>query len=120
MLTFPVLKTASAVQYPLQVSESFATEVLQFLAGDEQRYLVGSGALLTWKIQLDLLDESELAAIEAFFVATSGSFESFSFTDPVSGTAYANCFIASDELKEMFTGELRTSATLTIQEGRAQ
>jgi hypothetical protein len=37
MLTFPTLKTGSVVQYPFAVSESFGTDVLEFLGGDEQR-----------------------------------------------------------------------------------
>ncbi len=118
MLTFPTLKTGSTVQYPLNVVDSFATEVMQFLAGDEQRYLVTSGALRSWRIQLDRLDESELESLEAFFVAASGSFATFAFVDPASGTSYPNCFIAGDVLQEKFAGELRVGATLVIQQGR--
>jgi hypothetical protein len=118
MLTFPTLKTGSSVQYPLSASESFATEVLQFLAGDEQRYLAAPGARRTWRIQLGQLDEAELRAIEAFFVALQGSFETFSFTDPANGTSYPNCFIAEDILRETFSGELRSGLSLVIQQGR--
>ena len=119
MLTFPTLKTAAAVQYPLTVSEAFSTEVLQFLAGDEQRYLASPGELRAWSIQLEQLDEAELESIEAFFVAAAGSFETFSFPDPASGTTYPNCFIAQDLLHETFSGELRTATTILIQQGRA-
>jgi hypothetical protein len=119
MLTFPTLKTGSAVQYPIAVSESFTTEVLQFLAGDEQRYLSTAGALRSWHIQLSRLDEAELQALEAFFVATSGSFDTFTFIDPVSGTSYPNCFIAHDVLREYFSGELSSRVGLVIQQGRA-
>lgn len=119
MLTFPTLKTGSVVQYPIKVAGSFSTEVLQFLGGDEQRYLTTAGTLRTWQIQLTQLDEAELQALEAFFVASSGSFATFSFIDPVSGTSYPNCFLSGDALHERFTGELRASATLVIQQGRS-
>jgi hypothetical protein len=119
MMTFPLLKTASAVQYPLNVSDSFATDVLQFLAGDEQRYLATAGSLRTWRIQLSQLDEAELQSIEAFFVTAEGSFETFSFTDPASGVSYPNCFLAGDLLQETFSGELRSGVDVLIQQGRA-
>jgi hypothetical protein len=119
MLTFPLLKTASAVQYPLNVSDSFSVDVLQFLAGDEQRYLATAASLRTWRIQLDRLDEAELQSIEAFFVTAAGSFDTFSFTDPASGVSYPNCFIAGDLLQETFTGELRAGVDVLIQQGRA-
>jgi len=119
MLTFPILKTGSAVQYPFKATQTGATDVLQFLAGDEQRYLTTPGPLRTWVIRLDLLDEAELGNIEAFFIAASGSFETFAFIDPASGVAYPNCFISQDALQEKFTGELNTGMTMVIQEGRA-
>ncbi len=119
MLTFPILKTGVTVQYPIKVSESFATEVLQFMAGDEQRYLTTPGALRGWTVQLDELDETELRAIENFFTAASGSFASFSFVDPASGTPYPNCFIADDDLREKFVGELLSGTTLAIRQGRS-
>ncbi len=119
MLTFPTLKTGSAVQYPFTVSDSFATEVLHFLAGDEQRYLTTSGALRSWRVTLDQLDETELESIEAFFVAASGSYATFAFVDPSSGTSYPNCFIAEDSLYETFSAELRASSSFLIQQGRA-
>jgi hypothetical protein len=119
MLAFPILKTGSAVQYPFEVTQSGATDVLQFLAGDEQRYLTSPGPLRKWKIQLELLDEAEMKSIEAFFVAASGSFETFQFTDPSTGTSHPNCFISSDVLREEIDGELNTGLTILIQEGRA-
>lgn len=119
MLTFPTLKTGSVVQYPISASESFSTEVLEFMGGDEQRYLATAGALRSWNIQLSQLDEAESQSLEAFFVAASGSFDTFTFTDPVSGTAYPNCFISHGDLHEYFSGELNSRVSLVIQQGRA-
>jgi hypothetical protein len=119
MLNFPTLKTGSVVQYPFHVSESFGNEVLQFLGGDEQRYRTTAGALRRWVIKLDLLDEAEMRAIDAFFAAVSASFATFSFTDPATGTAHPNCYVAADDLQQTFHGELRGGLSLVIQEGRA-
>jgi hypothetical protein len=120
MLTFPTLKTGSVVQYPFAAAETFGVEVLQFLAGDEQRYLTTSGSLRKWTVRLDLLDEAELKAVEQFFQSATGSFAAFSFTDPASGTVHPSCFVTTDSLTENFTGELHTGVTVLIQEGRAQ
>jgi Conserved hypothetical protein 2217 (DUF2460) len=119
MLTFPTLKTGSAAQYPLKVAETFSNEVLQFMGGDEQRYRISAGMLRSWTIQLDLLDERELSDIEDFFVAASGSATSFAFTDPADGVVYSNCYIESDDLTDIFSGDLRAGTVLVIREGRA-
>jgi Conserved hypothetical protein 2217 (DUF2460) len=118
MLTFPILKTGAVAQYPLIVTETFSNEVLQFMGGDEQRYRTSPGALRSWTVQFDLLDESELSGIEAFFSAASGSATSFDFTDPADSVVYSNCYIDSDDLADVFNGDLRAGTVLVIREGR--
>jgi hypothetical protein len=119
MLTFPTLKTGSVTQYPATASQSFSTEVLQFMGGDEQRYLTSPGPLLSWSIQLTNLDDAELHALESFFLGAAGRYKTFSFTDPSTGTAHPNCSVATDILAETFTGELRSALTLLIHQGRS-
>jgi hypothetical protein len=119
MLTFPTLKTGAAVQYPFKVAETFSNEVLQFMGGDEQRYRISPGMLRSWTVQLDLLDERELSSIEEFFADASGSATSFAFADPADGVVYSNCFIESDDLSDIFSGELRAGTVLVIRQGRA-
>jgi hypothetical protein len=118
MLTFPTLKTGSVAQYPLSVSVLYANEVLEFLAGDEQRYPLAAGPLRTWIIQLLLLDDSELAAVRSFFAAHSGSYATFSFLDPWTGLTHENCYVAADELIEVFSDEFQSGTAITIREGR--
>ncbi len=50
---------------------------MRFVDGSEQRYRDSAGTRLEWEIQLSLLDEGELAAIEEFFLAESGSVRHF-------------------------------------------
>jgi hypothetical protein len=119
MLTFPILKTGAVAQYPMILSEAFGNEVLQFVGGDEQRFRSSPGSLRSWTIQLELLDETELAQVDAFFAAASGSFGVFDFPDPVSGTVISNCFVQSDNLTEDFIGEFRAGTVLVIHQGRA-
>jgi hypothetical protein len=69
-------------------------------------------------IRLDLLDEREMAALEAFFVANEGQFASFEFTDPWNGQRYGNCSLESDEIQLVSAAELRGSASVTVVENR--
>ena len=59
MANFPALKTGAVAQYGSDRSRQFATQVLRFLDGSEQRFPGYGTALLAWVIRLDLLDESE-------------------------------------------------------------
>ena len=60
---FPTLKTGAVMQYPGKRTLQFSTDVVRFLDGTEQRYRDYPSVLHRWTIQLDLLDESELAAL---------------------------------------------------------
>jgi|ERR1051326_173700 Conserved hypothetical protein 2217 (DUF2460) len=116
MTSFPILKTQAVAQFPATKSMQFRNQVLRFVAGDEQRYRDSAGPLHRWIIRLDLLDESEMAALDAFFVANQGQFANFEFTDPWNGQRYANCSLQSDEIQLVFTGEFRGSASMTVVE----
>jgi len=114
MATFPRLKTTAIAQYPLARREQFQNQTVRFVDGREQRYRDSAGARLEWDIQLNQLDEGELAAIEEFFVANQGAFGSFSFTDPWDGKVYDNCSMAADGLALVTAAEMRGSARLTV------
>jgi hypothetical protein len=115
---FPTLKTGAVMQYPGKRTLQFSTDVVRFLDGTEQRYRDYPALLHRWTIQLDLLDESELAAYDQFFVSNQGSFGSFSFTDPWDGTVYASCSLATDTFGFKVTGEMRGATTVTVCENR--
>jgi hypothetical protein len=118
LLTFPTLKTGAAVQYPLRSAATFGTGVLKFLGGDEQRYRLKAGELRAWVIQLASLSEDEVGQIESFFAMATGTFVTFSFTDPATGTVYPDCHLGNDDLISIFNGELRAGLSLVIQQGR--
>jgi hypothetical protein len=115
---FPTLKTGAVMQYPCKRMLQFSTDVVRFLDGTEQRYRDYAAVLHRWTIKLDLLDESELAAYDQFFVSNQGSFGTFSFTDPWDGTVYANCSLAADTFAFTVTGEMRGATTVTVCENR--
>ena len=116
---FPTLKTGAVMQYPGKRTLQFSSDILRFLDGTEQRYRDYPGLLHKWTIQLDLLDESELATLDQFFVSNQGSFGSFSFTDPWDGTVYPDCSLYEDTFGFEVRGEMRGKTTVTVRENRS-
>ena len=115
---FPSLKTGAMLQYPAKRTLQFNTDTIRFLDGTEQRFRDNPSVLHRWTIQLDLLDESELTALDQFFVSNQGRFGSFSFTDPWDGTVYPNCSLAGDAFGFQLRGEMRGKTALSICENR--
>ena len=118
MATFPQLRTGAVAQYPASRGQRFQNQLLRFVDGTDQRYRDSAGPLHNWVIRLELLDERELATLEAFFVANKGRLGNFAFTDPWDGHVYSSCRLASDELDLEVTGELRGSTALKVSENR--
>jgi hypothetical protein len=114
MATFPKLKTNAIAQYPLGRRELFRNQTVRFVDGSDQRFRDSGGARLEWDIQLNQLDEGELAEIEEFFLTMQGAFGSFSFTDPSDGMVYDNCSVGTDTLTLLTMGEIRGSTKLTV------
>jgi len=105
--TFPALKTGAVAQYPSDLQQNFSTT--------EQRFPAYAAALTRWVIRLDLLDESELTALQQFFVSQGGRAGTFSFTDPFSGSA-VTCMFDADELDLNFAGVGTGKASVTIRQ----
>ncbi len=116
---FPPLKTGAVVQYPAKRTLQFHTDIIRFLDGTEQRFRDNPAILHEWTIQLDLLDEAELATLDQFFVTNQGRFGSFSFTDPWDGTVYPNCRLKNDSFRFQLGAEMRGKATVTVCENRS-
>ncbi len=117
-MEFPVLKTGVVAQYPLQRSLRTRSSVVHFADGSEQRFTDTPAPLHAWTVQLDLIDDSEVADLEAFFLALAGRFGTFSFCDPTDGSVYPNCSLDDDSLTVVWTGEMRASTKITIRENR--
>ena len=113
-MIFPILKTGAVAQYPLGRSVRFATQAVRFMDGSQQRFRLYGPGLRRWTVQLDLLDEQELAALIAFVESQGGV--AFPFTDPVSGTVAANCVISGETFDATMTGEMNGQASILIEE----
>jgi len=118
MATFPKLKTNAVAQYPAKRTLRLQNQSVRFVDGTEQRYRDSGDPLHQWEIWLDELDEGEMTALEAFFLANQGAFAVFPFTDPWDGQTYSNCSLASDEMDLTHSGELLGATRLTIVENR--
>ena len=90
MATFPQLKTGAVAQYPATKSLRYQNQTLRFLDGTEQRYRDSAGPLHQWVINVNELDESEMAAFEQFFENNQGRLASFAFAARQSGIAASN------------------------------
>jgi phage-related protein len=118
MSTFPVLKTGAVLQYPATRVIQNSTCVLQFLDGAEQRFPQYQSPLRKWTVRLDLLDESEMASLEEFFLSEQGQSGSFSFIDPWDGISYPNCSLEGDAIPLEFQDLMRGRTTLVVKENR--
>jgi hypothetical protein len=115
---FPILKTGAVAQYPATNTTHFSSFVVRFLDGTDQRHRQFPSALRSWTINLAMLDEAELNAIEQFFITQEGSFGTFSFVDPWTQATFTNCSLDQDALDYQVLGEMQGSASLVVVENR--
>jgi hypothetical protein len=118
MAAFPTLKTGAVVQYPATKAVRYASSVIRFIDGSDQRYRDYAAPLEKWEIRLDLLDQSELYTLEQFFNTQEGRFGTFSFTDPWTQVLYSSCSIDQDSLKYELTEEARGNTSVVVVENR--
>ena len=118
MSNFPQLKTGAVAQYPAQKTVSYRTHVLRFVDGSDQRFREYSASLHRWAIRLDLLDESELAAVEQFFLSQQGELSDFSFTDPWDGAEYTSCSLENGDAALEYYRQGRGRTVLVLKENR--
>jgi hypothetical protein len=116
MAHFPTLKTGAIAQYPAGRAQCFATHIVRFLDGSEQRYRDFSKSRGRWTIALDMLDDTELEVLAAFFAQNQGRYGSFGFTDPWDGMEYPDCSFEQDTHELSLQAEMRSRTTLIIRE----
>jgi hypothetical protein len=116
--SFPRLKTGALAQYPTARELTRPVATVRFLDMGRQSYLDSRDSLRRWRLRLNLLDESELAAVMEFFTAMRGSLGRFDFEDPATGDVVANCRFDEDELALSSSGEFNGQTALTVRESR--
>ena len=113
-MIFPALKTGAVAQFPLGRSVRYSTQAVRFMDGSQQKFRLNGYGLRRWTVKLDQLDETELSAL-IDFVDAQGS-ATFSFTDPTTGSAVANCVIGGEQFDATLTGEMIGQASIVIEE----
>lgn len=98
MATFPLLRSGAVSQYPMGAGTGQGVQIIRFVDGLDQRFLLQGGQLRRWEINLTRLTDSEVSAIENFFRSQSGDYSVFSFPDPLSGTMVLNCRFGASEM----------------------
>lgn len=118
MDTFPRLRTGAVFQLPANRMLQFATEVIQFVDGSEQRFRKYAQPFHRWIVSFDALDETELQAIRLFVQQMNGAAGVFSFTDPWDGTIYAKCSLEGGGVSDSLAGPMQISTGLVIRENK--
>ena len=95
MNTFPTITSAAVTQYPAAVSYTQGVQVIEYLDGTDQRYLLQPKMLRLWRINLTQLNDTEVQQIEVFFAGQQGTYSPFVFPDPFTGTLVNNCRLAA-------------------------
>lgn len=116
MANFPTLSTGAIAQYPVSRAATFATEVIQFLDGSQQRCMMRGKLLRRWQLTLTQLSEEELLSIEQFFDAVQGNFGLFTFTDPITGASVPNCRLQNPSVITQYLAVGNGSAVVLIEE----
>ena len=118
MSNFPNLKTGAVLQYPAQREVRFATKVLRFLDGTEQRFRGYQAPLRRWTVRLDLLDQGELQLLREFFRTEAGAADNFVFVDPWDGTTYGNCSLQGADIVQQLLDEMNGKTSVTVRQNR--
>ena len=116
MPAFPQLKTGAVLQYPARRSVHFATHVVRFLDGSEQRFRSRRSPRRRWIIRLDLLDDDEMSRLEDFFVALQGQCGSFEFSDPWDEIVYPDCSFENGSMERAWAANAAEETVVIVKE----
>ena len=114
MSTFPLLSSGAVTQYPAPQTSGQAVQVIRFIDGSDQRYLMQGRSFRQWEIQLNLLTDAELEELEAFFAAQQGDYSPFIFPDPITGANIQNCRFGNPSLVTEYDGVNASSTSFWV------
>ncbi len=122
LAAFPTLANGLTAELPFIQRRRWLTSKTDQASGTRYAYKwYGAGlqmfpatALLAWDLQFPVLKDADATTLINAFVGWDGMAASFSFTDPISNTTYANCRMGSDELTVKYLDFNRTSIAMTV------
>jgi hypothetical protein len=116
MADFPKLRTGAVAQHPSKRQVEYATRVLTFVGGGEQRWRERGAAGRRWVLRFGNVDDTEMAKLVEFFAEQRGRAGHFSFEDPWTGSVYGDCSFDQDQFVAYAESEGRLSAVVALRE----
>ncbi len=88
MLFFPQLFTGAITQFPIRKTR--ARRIISSISEDGHRFAIPdeSGGTIGWALSFSATSDDEMAQLSAFFNATEGRLQSFTFFDPTSNLLF--------------------------------
>lgn len=122
--SFPLTSTGATAQRPFTQIVQYRTVKNDIAAGMRYSYsFYGSGlvgfparGLMRWKLEFPSIADADMATLEAFFVAMNGRWQTFSFTDPDSGTVYSKVRFDQDAFSYRYVAKNQSATTILLAE----
>jgi hypothetical protein len=112
METFPATPKSA---YGYNKTVAFKTLISQFENGAEQRRKKWSQGKLTFTLIWNAITPTNMAILWNFYIARLGSYDAFTFVDPLTTSSYTVRFLDDSMSYEMFTYNLTRSGLKLIQ-----
>lgn len=113
---YPKLPNGCITQRPFTQNGKFLTTRNDVPNGPRYAYAEWPAAHGAWIASYPVITLAELAGLLNFFIAMGGRYSTFSFTDPITSAAHANCRFDSDAFAAKYVGGLQWSVALPIAE----
>jgi hypothetical protein len=89
--TYPAINGGVRVQLPFGSSVEFRTERNDMPDGKRISRYVWASPIRKWRLEYPVITDDEVEAIVDHYLANGGPVHPYTFTDPNTATAYANC-----------------------------
>ncbi len=96
MSTFPSIVTGVVTQIPWAVMQTASVSRVAMDPGFVYAYYYDANPVASWELNFSVLTASELSTLRAFWESMKGAWDTFSFTDPDTSTAYTCRFEGND------------------------
>jgi hypothetical protein len=112
--TFPQIMTGVTTQLPWTTISKFIVSRVEMDAGPRYGYYYSANAQNAWELSFSVLTDGELTTLRNFWNSMRGGWDTFSFTDPDTGTTHANCRFDGDTFDLTRNGPNEYSLRLVI------
>jgi len=116
MATFPTLAGGERTHRPWSYKREFLTTRNDMPTGKRYAYYHRATPLMRWTIGGESISDADVATLRNFFEARGGSYETFEFVDPETGTTHTKCRFDQGGFEERHIGPNENSVRLVIVE----